>query len=105
MQQLAAQSSMPTLIFVAYIIIVTVAQVVMLSKHGQTIGKKVLKMKIVKVDTGMNGGFVTNVVLRGFVNGLLGIIPFYSLIDILFIFSDDRRCLHDKIAGTKVVMA
>jgi len=26
------------------------------------------------------------------------------LLDVLFIFRDDRRCLHDLLAGTKVVM-
>jgi uncharacterized RDD family membrane protein YckC len=31
--------------------------------------------------------------------------PFAGLIDVLFIFLKDRRCLHDHIAGTVVVRA
>lgn len=82
---------------------IAIFQLVLLSKHGQTIGKKLLNIKIVKRDTRENGGFVTNVVLRGLVSGLISIIPFYSLIDTLFIFSQERRCIHDLIAGTIVV--
>jgi uncharacterized RDD family membrane protein YckC len=45
--------------------------------------------------------------LRIIVNGIPGALPcigpFYSLADILCIFREDRRCLHDHIAGTKVV--
>lgn len=79
-------------------------QVSFLSESGQTIGKKMMAVKIVRFDTGENGGFMINVLLRGIVNGALGLIPFYALIDVLFIFRRDRRCLHDLIAGTKVVV-
>jgi uncharacterized RDD family membrane protein YckC len=82
-----------------------IMETVMLAKDGQTLRKKALRIRIVKKDTGQNGGFVTNVLLRFVLNGILGLIPFYSLVDILFIFGPDRRCLHDMIAGTKVVDA
>jgi hypothetical protein len=39
------------------------------------------------------------------VNGLLSIIPLYGIIELLFIFGEDRQCLHDKIADTIVVEA
>ncbi len=81
-----------------------VFQIYLLATKGQTIGKKWMKIRIVKLD-GSNPGFVGAVLMRAFVNGLLGIVPFYGLVDILFIFNDDRRCLHDKIAGTRVVLA
>ena len=88
---------------VVAILIVFVYQMVLLIKDGQTLGKKALRIRIVKMDTGENGGFVPNVLLRLIVNGLLGIIPFYGLVDILFIFRGDHPCIHDMIAGTQVV--
>ena len=84
---------------------VFILQMVLLTKDGQTVGKKALGIRIVKVDTGWNGGFVTNVLLRFILNGLLGLIPLYSLVDVLFIFRGDRRCIHDLIAGTQVIEA
>ncbi len=82
-----------------------ITETVMLAKDGQTLGKKALGIRIVKKDTGQNGGFVTNVLLRLVLNGLLGFIPLYGLVDALFIFREDRRCIHDFIAGTQVVEA
>jgi len=76
-----------------------------LTIYGQTIGKRIMHIKIVMHDTGKNGGFVPNVLLREILNTLIGIIIFYELIDILFIFSQDQRCIHDHIAGTRVVVA
>jgi len=39
--------------------------------------------------------------------GLIGIIPaiggIIQIVNILFIFRDDRKCIHDLIAGTVVV--
>jgi uncharacterized RDD family membrane protein YckC len=67
---------------------------VLLTKDGQTFGKKALGIRIVKMNTGENGGFAPNVLLRLIANGLIGIIPFYGLVDILFIFRSGRRCIH-----------
>jgi hypothetical protein len=39
------------------------------------------------------------------VNGLLGVIPLYAIIDVLFIFGNARRCVHDYIADTIVIKA
>ena len=42
--------------------------------------------------------------MRYFVNSLLGnVIPFYTVLDVLLIFGNERRCIHDHLAGTKVV--
>jgi uncharacterized RDD family membrane protein YckC len=85
-----------------------VYQIVLLSTRGQTLGKRWMKVKIVALD-GTNPGFVKAVLLRAFVNGLIGGVPYlgmiYSLVDILMIFREDRRCIHDLIAGTRVVVA
>ncbi|MBI4057229.1 MAG: RDD family protein [Elusimicrobia bacterium] len=84
-------------------LILAIVQATFLTRHGQTIGKRAYKIYIVKVKTGENGGFVTNVLLRYGINGLLNLIPLYWLVDTLFIFRQDRRCIHDFIAGTQVV--
>ena len=45
--------------------------------------------------------------MRGFVPGVLGAIPYigwaFTMVDICFIFRDDHRCVHDLMAGTRVV--
>ena len=74
------------------------------ARNGQTIAKKWLGIKVVRTD-GSPASLGRIFWLRNFVNGLLGIIPFYSWIDPLLIFSDSRQCVHDKIADTIVVMA
>ena len=84
-------------------------QIYLLSTRGQTIGKKLLGLRIVRIEDGSNPGFVKAFLLRAFVNGLIGAVPgvgpVYSLVDLCFIFRDDRRCIHDLIAGTVVVKA
>jgi uncharacterized RDD family membrane protein YckC len=78
-------------------------QLYFLAVDGQTVGKKAMAIKIVRAESGDNGGFVTNVLKRVILNAIIGLVPFYALVDILFIFREDRRCIHDMIAGTKVI--
>jgi uncharacterized RDD family membrane protein YckC len=87
------------------LLVYAAVQWTLLTVEGQTLGKMVMQIKIVEVATGKNGGFVTNVLLRNVVNFLISIVPFYLLVDVLFIFREDRRCIHDLIAGTRVVRA
>jgi uncharacterized RDD family membrane protein YckC len=74
------------------------------SRNGQSIAKKILGIKVVRSD-GSPASLGRIFWLRNIVNGLLGVIPLYGLIDVLFIFSESRQCLHDKIADTIVVVA
>jgi uncharacterized RDD family membrane protein YckC len=94
-------------LFALYALVILVVQILKLHKQGQTIGKEFARVKIVKISDGTNGGVVTNVVMRGIVPGLIGAVPFigpvFGIVDILFIFREDRRCIHDLIAGTRVV--
>jgi uncharacterized RDD family membrane protein YckC len=71
-------------------------------RNGQTIGKKWLKIKVVRSD-GSPASLGRIFWLRNFVNGLLGIIPLYGMIEVLFIFGESRQCLHDKLADTIVI--
>lgn len=89
---------------VLLLLAIVVYQIYLLSTEGQTLGKRWMKVRVTSLD-GSNPGFVRVFLLRAVVNGLLGVIPFYGLVDILFIFAQDQRCLHDKIAGTRVVLA
>lgn len=79
-----------------------------LNASGQTWGKKMLKMKIVDLD-GNKPPFSKLIALRYLPTQLAGLVPFaggiYALVDVLFIFGEERRCIHDLIAGTRVVMA
>lgn len=81
-----------------------IIQIYYLSTVGQSIGKKVMKIKIVKLNAKQSPGFATTVLLRSSVNFLLwGMIPLYCLIDPLFICREDKRCIHDLMAGTLVI--
>jgi uncharacterized RDD family membrane protein YckC len=91
------------------VLILLVVQIYLLVTRGQTLGKMLLGIKIVNFEDEENPGFVKVVLLRLFVNGLIGAVPFvglaYSFADVLCIFREDRRCIHDLLAGTKVVKA
>lgn len=78
--------------------------IVLVKRNGQSIGKKLLGIKVVRTD-GSKASLGRIFWLRNFINALLGIIPLYGLIDILLIFGEPRQCLHDKIADTIVVKA
>lgn len=86
----------------------TVYQLVLLYRHGQTVGKKMLGIRIVRSD-GSRASFGRLLGLRYLVPGVISMLPvlgpIFSLINPLFIFAEDRRCLHDRIADTIVVNA
>jgi uncharacterized RDD family membrane protein YckC len=77
-----------------------------LHTNGQTIGKKLLKIKIVSLD-GEKVSLSKLISLRYAPIYLSILVPivgtWYPMVDALFIFRKDRRCLHDFIAGTKVI--
>ena len=84
-----------------------IVQMYFLVSRGQSLGKMALGIKIVKKSDGTVPGFVKVVLLRSFVPSLLAGIPYAGPViyvaDFLFIFRDDRRCIHDLIAETEVV--
>ncbi len=80
----------------------------LIATTGQSLGKRWLGIQIVRVD-GTPLNFVNGVIMRSWVTSALSNIPFLggfiSLVDALMIFGEERRCLHDQIAGTRVVVA
>ena len=88
------------------IIFMAINSYLLLTK-GQTVGKWMLGIRI--VDAASNGA-ATAVKLLGLRYVLVLLVmaipiigQLLGLIDVLFIFRSDRRCVHDLIAGTKVV--
>jgi uncharacterized RDD family membrane protein YckC len=83
-------------------------QLVMLHRRGQTFGKKLMGVRIVRTD-GSRAGLGRIFWLRYFVPGAIGNIPLlgilFALADPLFIFGEEKRCLHDLFADTIVVDA
>jgi uncharacterized RDD family membrane protein YckC len=75
-----------------------------LGENGQSIGKKACKIKLLRKD-GSEVSISRVIVGRNMVNGLLGVIPLYAIIDVLFIFGNARRCVHDYLADTIVIKA
>jgi uncharacterized RDD family membrane protein YckC len=71
---------------------------------GQSLAKKYFNIKVVRSD-GSQASLSNLIWKRNVLNWLISIIPIYGLIEVLFIFGEDRKCLHDKIADTIVVEA
>jgi len=88
--------------------ILAIVTAVLVYRSGQTIGKRLVGIKVVRTD-GARATFARIFWLRNVVNGLLGWIPLvgslYVLVDLCWIFGGARRCLHDYIADTIVVGA
>jgi uncharacterized RDD family membrane protein YckC len=98
----------PSVIAYGGMLIVGIVNWIMISQSGQSIGKKIVGTRIVKVD-GSLPGFAAGVALRAWVPVVIQAIPcvgaIFGLLDVLFIFGSERRCIHDQIAGTIVVQA
>ncbi|MBI3448387.1 MAG: RDD family protein [Acidobacteria bacterium] len=79
-----------------------------LHTNGQTVGKRAVGTRIVLAD-GSRASLPRILGLRMMVPGFIGWVPIagplFGLVDTLFIYRDDRRCLHDHIAGTVVIAA
>ncbi len=78
----------------------------LLATRGQTVGKIVMKTQIVS-DSGQLLPFGHLVLKRYLPIWGLSAIPYiggiFSLANALFIFRENKKCLHDDIAGTKVI--
>jgi uncharacterized RDD family membrane protein YckC len=78
--------------------------VMFVSRNGQSIGKKITGIKVVRSD-GSRASVGRIIVLRNVLNSLLGIIPLYGFVDALLIFGESHQCVHDRIADTIVIKA
>jgi len=80
----------------------------LLVTSGQTIGKKLLGLRIVR-SNGERGDPVRVIGLRYLLIWVIASIPvvgwIFAFADVLMIFRDSRKCLHDNIADTIVIKA
>jgi len=86
---------------------VAVTQWTLLGLRGQTFGKIVAGIRIVRLD-GSRASFFRTVVARNWPFSICGLLfgnagSVVGTVDALFVFRRDKRCLHDLMAGTKVV--
>lgn len=88
------------------VVIFLIVQAWPLLSRGQTVGKMICGLRIVRSD-GARVGAWRLLGLRygiGFLMNATGAIgSFYGLLDCLLIFRKSRKCLHDSIADTKVI--
>lgn len=90
--------------FVAWAIIT----VRLVNENGWTLGKRVCSIRVVRCDgsdASLGRIFFHRNVIINLLGGIPLVGPFISIGNILFIFGEGRRCLHDRIADTIVVQA
>ena len=81
-----------------------------LAKSGQTLGKRLFGIAVVRADTLELASFWKLICVRALFFPLLFVVVyppliFLPLLDLIPIFGKSRRCLHDWVAGTRVVRA
>jgi uncharacterized RDD family membrane protein YckC len=108
--RMGTKSAGPMLALMALALILLLAMIVincvLVHRDGQTIGKRILNIAMVR-SSGDRMGLVRYIFLRLLPISVLGVIPwvgqFAGLVDVLLIFGTQRRCLHDLIADTIVI--
>ena len=104
------------------ILVYSVVQIYYMSRDGQSLGKKIMKIRVLKTD-GRNPGFVGTVLVReiawsvlvaiiaaiiGLIAGengesAINLLAFLANFVLLFMVKRDRRTLYDMLADTVVV--
>lgn len=78
----------------------------LLATSGQSIGKKLMNIRIVRTDgskVDINRILLRRLAPVWIVSAIPKVGPFVAMVDVLFIFRESRKCLHDDIADTIVV--
>ncbi|HEU4431680.1 MAG TPA: RDD family protein [Myxococcota bacterium] len=80
----------------------------MMARSGQTIGKRLMKIRVVRSDgsrVSLGRYLGLRVIPLQLVAQIPLVGPFVVFADMLSIFRDSRKCLHDDVADTIVVTA
>ena len=72
-------------------------------RNGQTVGKRVMRIRVVRLDGGPFD--LATATIRWLFQSVAGLVPYYSTLDGLWQLWDKpyRQCLHDKGADTVVI--
>lgn len=91
--------------------LVVLVQLILIATRGQNLGKLVVGLRVVRADDGQRANLLqagalrfllpTSLIFLPYGWGLLGLL--FLFVDLCFIGREDGRCLHDLIAGTRVV--
>lgn len=84
----------------------TVYNIVLMFTQQQTLGKRVLGLRVVRSNGERCSGsryFWLRSVLVGMIGNIPLVGPLFAIVDPLMIFRESRQCLHDNIADTNVV--
>jgi uncharacterized RDD family membrane protein YckC len=99
----AGRDVAPLLFFPIFLVLGVVYKPLMEGATGQTLGKKAMKIKVVRAADGGPIGY-NEAFLRWLVGALIGFVPLGTFLDILWPLWDPRlQTLHDKAAKTVVV--
>ncbi|WP_342316376.1 RDD family protein [Lysobacter sp. FW306-1B-D06B] len=81
-----------------------VIKAVLLHRRSQTVGKIVMGLRIVRTDGG-RANVARTLLLRAFPFFVFSVLTsnFAGFLNAVFIFGSERKCLHDYVAGTKVI--
>ena len=107
------KESMPTwvpLTLLAYTLILLFIQNLLITKSGQSLGKKIFKLQIVDIESNQLPGQLRGFFIRSFlflvVSQFISILPILAIIfivDLVLFLSKGNSSLHDRLAKTKVI--
>lgn len=89
--------------------VAAIANMALIVKAGQTLGKRICKIRLANYENDHIPSWVNSIVLRAIVPGIICIVPgvgfIFALSDLISLGRKDQRCLHDLMAGTRVIRA
>ncbi|HWA88056.1 MAG TPA: RDD family protein [Opitutus sp.] len=94
---------------VPWLAVLAILQCALIGTRGQSVGKLLCGLRIVRNRDAASAGFLHGVLLRSVVPTVIDYIPLlgklFWIVDSCFIFGEEKRCVHDYIGDTKVVKA
>lgn len=86
---------------VGYLVASILYEGLMIARGGQTLGKKLLKIKVVTPEgNDLTRGQAWG---RAAIRQVLGMVPCIGMVDYLAAFGEERACLHDLVVRSRVV--